>query len=201
MPFAWIAGIAFFIWLGMQVRQVEYGDHAIQRWLARRRAFVDIALPRKQGDNDCFEYLADLVFARHVTNVAVKVEVYRAYVMGWGDRWVWQRLCHTSPIKRVTCNKGDRESVKLIALKPKSEVVETPNAFKPNSLLPRSTNERGMFLAKVTVTAHGLEPISVSAAFLWRAKELLPLPPKMPTHEEGDANEFCEKECILWVTK
>jgi hypothetical protein len=199
MSWGWLSIALLAIWIGAQIRQFENGDHWLQQNLAKRRQFVTVTMSRKQTTPQGFAYLVDLTFTRHVENVVVKVEVFQSRILGWGEAWVWRRLHRTTPLERTDCNKGDTESAMLVELRP---VLDPPhmNALDPSPSDMRS-KEGGYFKAKVTVTAHGFEPCVSEQVFLWRSKEIFPMPLDLPTSEDGDASDYKEEECILWAIK
>lgn len=211
--FAILAAIVAF-WFGGQVTSWINNRHWLQDWLRLRGLFITAPAIRKQKDNNSLAYIADLDFTRHVRNVTGTVEVYRAEIKGFSGDWSWRRLSEASLLKRADCNKGYRESFKLLELMaaPPAQPPSPPPAPTPpqglNSLIqmlnappapqPKAV-QKGRYKARLIVTAAGYEPSVHEWTFLWVEDDIYPMPLEVPNHEGQDSSAFKGGDCQLWL--
>lgn len=206
MPWGWITLVLLAFCLGIQAKRFDDRVSPIQEWARRRAMFVRSLDCRKQNTSAGFAYFIDLEFLQDARNIVISVDVYRSE-NSFTNPWSWRRWRHVTPLKREDCNRGGKESLKLIELRPQLDPPKLPNAFQPNQLTGWKTvedcrrNEGGRFRVRLSVDAAGRKPFIAEWLFLWREKELYPMPLEVPSYEGNDSSEFKEEECVLWAIK
>lgn len=215
VSWGWLAVVFAAIWFGAQLRQFENGDHWLQELIARRKIFAEFTPTRKVKLADGYAYYADVVFARYVENVVIKVEVFRFNSTMQGH--VWRRVYKIDALSRANCNKGLHESIKLIELRREKPV---PPPAPPPTPLTLADLAKGVgvsemvdqiikspvapdevkYRVRLTVTAAKVEPCSREYDMWSLGNELHSEP--FEDHDApyvGDASYFAEKEAVLWV--
>ncbi len=199
MPWGWMTAILFAFWVGGQVNQLSEGRHWTQAKLKSRAFFVEFGEAKRQKSENGVKYVLDLRFTKHVKNIQIVVETFRAEMSFIAKPWSWYRFRATTALNRADCNKGSTERISLLELQVEETATSTAkpfNALAPNLPVP-PVHARGRFMVRVTVAASGYEPLLHEKIFLWEREELFPMPLEVPMVMDGDSTDFAEGRCTL----
>lgn len=213
MSWGWFALVLGAFWLGAQLRQLENGDHFLQKWWAQRQTRV-VMLPAtmRVAEGGGMRAFAEIRFVRSLRNASVRIETFKQVRPPHG--FEWRRFYWDNVVSGQEFNSGDSKEVKLIEALQKAPQQAVPSALTPSNALlnalspppvpiiqpPLPNPEEGYYRIVVTVTGSGVPAVNRHYDFEWRGGRLniLPLTPDASSYG-GDTLKVEQGSKTLWT--